>query len=530
MKRKIFLLLLLCLLVITGNGLTQPAQPGGGTGPATWRSFYERSPFSLDTPIPDCRSLFIGFIQGTWYEMGYQYGERGAKDIANHFEVDWYNRCRNYSRGWGKDKTPEERVAYRGAYLARSWKELAKLSLEFIDFLRGVADGAADELNVAYFADDIPNHLKILYLNESDADLHPNWDFENDRPGPSSSSASLILSMNDNGQENENGCNSLWVGGEATSTGHAYFHGAIHGGRDKSVTQISYVAIPKDPNAQVFWGLNRAGAPFGIGSMANALGVARASVGCPNAPYPDLGLAPGIKDFILSSYANVFSSSAREAVLLYTRGTPEYRALAGRDSVLRWRSAQIMFGDANEGFVVESNANYYFVRTPGYLGEKGSNYIVQSSHFDSTSGSFDAYGNFNPSLSMASMSPDYDKTRFWTGMWFLRNNYGKIDLDMVKEFATAHYGYDEEGNFIDVDPVTGKPTVPDAWSWCTHKNFSEEFPFGADGQQMTHIVDCTTAEVWYVPNYPCHYKEWNMEWQYLDLKPFAEYRRLLWGY
>jgi len=335
--------------------------------------------------------------------------------------------------------------------------------------------------------------------------------------------------------QDEGGCNAFWVGGEATSTGHAYLQGAIHAGRHNSVTQVSYVAIPKDPNARVFWGLNRAGAPIGIGSMVNDLGVARASAGSQYAEsnlLPDETLAPGIKDFILGSYAVIFSTSAREAALLAANGTPEYRALTGRESVMRFRGAQSLFGDANEAYVLESNANHHFIRTPGYMGEKGSDYIVIANHFDSTSGSFDPYGNFNLKKTMAEYQPAGNKStyyRFWAGMWNIRNKYGKIDLGIVKEFAATHYGYDEEGNFIDVDPVT-KRQESFSSSWCAHSQFSEEYPFGKDGQQMTHLVDCTTAEIWYLPSYPCHYKEWNMEWQYIDLKPFAEYRSLLWGY
>ena len=87
----------------------------------------------------------------------------------------------------------------------------------------------------------------------------------------------------------------------------------------------------------------------------NDAGVSVMTAGSAGGP-PEETLAPGIKDFILGAYGVIFSTSAREAAEKMTRGTPEYREKTGRETVLRHRGANVMFGDPQEAYVVESNA------------------------------------------------------------------------------------------------------------------------------------------------------------------------------
>lgn len=227
------------------------------TGP-TWGDKLKRSPFSLKEPNLPARILWIGTLQGTWTEMGIQYGQRAGKDIADHWDLDWEDRTLNSPEPWAKSRSSSERQAYRARYLERSWKELSTLSPELCEFYKGIAEGAAKELDKTYYAAITPHHLKILYLNDSEPAIHPNWNFDKDRPEPLLPDANLEGTRPEYDNA-EDGCNALYIRGEGTVGGHTYAQRAVQGGMVRTVTVVSYVAIPRDPKARVFWGFGRAG-------------------------------------------------------------------------------------------------------------------------------------------------------------------------------------------------------------------------------------------------------------------------------
>ena len=112
----------------------------------------------------------------------------------------------------------------------------------------------------------------------------------------------------------------------------------------------------------------------------------------------------------------------------------------------------------------------------------------------------------------------------------LQNNYGKIDREMMlREISTSHVGYDRAGNRYDPDPDTGAPSVPG--TFCSHmKPITKENPLGMGGNIETSVFNLSTLEAWWVPVWPCHYREQNMDWDYINLKPFSEYRKMKFGY
>ena len=161
---------------------------------------------------------------------------------------------------------------------------------------------------------------------------------------------------------------------------------------------------------------------------------------------------------------------------------------------------------------------------------------VQAFHFKYGQGSFDQNNVFQADVPMTAFTPEEDQKkdssyfRFWSGMWMLSNNYGRIDREMVmRDLACAHYAYDRDGKRYDPDAATGTPMVPG--TFCAHmKPFTPENPMGIGGNTETTLFNLSTREVWWVPVWPCHYKDWNLSWSYLNLEPFSEYRKLLWGY
>jgi hypothetical protein len=482
--------------------------------------------------------------------MGVQYGQRCPKDIARNFDMLWNVDVLGgglFERPWQKGKKGrEERIRYSLAYMERYVKELSFLSPELLDFFQGMGEGAASELDKCVDAGLSPHHIKIAALNFADTPFHPNWDFSCDRPAAGAETVHGRIEGHD--------CNSLWVRGRATKTGESYAARAVQAGHltpDGKEgffnRQVAYVAMPKDPTARVFWGQGTAGNLGGLGGgLLNDKGVCCLTSGCSyseeNWAKADETTAPGIRDFVLAIYGVIFSQSAAEATEKATVGTERYRKLTGRKTVLRARGANIVFADTDEAFCVEQNARHYAVRKPGDSGEKGGDYIVTANHFKCETGSFDENNTYHSDRPMARFEPENKEStlasygRFWSGMWMLRKNYGKIDREMImNDFMAAHYSYDKEGNRHDADPATGAPSEAVrkllSATFCSHMEpFNEQYPLGVGGNAQTSVFNLNTREVWWVPVWPCHYKQWNMDWDYLDLKPFAEYRKLLWGY
>lgn len=508
------------------------------------------SRFKLNSEIPPYRSIFIGILQGTWNEMGVQYGQRCAKDIARNWDMVWNVDVLGgglFERLWQKGRSSREaRINYVLPYMERYIKELSFLSPELVEFFKGMGEGAAKELDKCTDADICSHLIKTATLNFADLALHPNWDFVDDRPG---TAAEKKVSATIEGHD----CNSMWVRGKATKTGETYAARTVQAGHLTPEgkdgfwnRQVAYVAVPKDPSARVFWGQGTAGNLGGLGGgLLNDNGLCCLTSGCSyseqNWKEADETTAPGIRDFVLASYGVIFSKSAAEATEKITVGTENYRKRSGRKTVLRARGANIVFADANEAFCVEQNARHYDVRRPGDEGEKGGDYIVTANHFKCENGSFDENNVYHPDRPMARYEPEnrestlasYD--RFWSGMWMISNNYGNIDSEMVmRDFMASHYGYDKEGKRYDPEDSNAPAEIVRkhfSGTFCCHMEpFDEKHPLGVGGNANTSVFNLSTREVWWVPVWPCHYKEWNMDWDYLDLKPFSEYRKMLWGY
>jgi hypothetical protein len=145
-------------------------------------------------------------------------------------------------------------------------------------------------------------------------------------------------------------------------------------------------------------------------------------------------------------------------------------------------------------------------------------------------GSYDEDGVFHKDLPNNEYKPDTEGNssyyRLWSPMWWFRNNFGNIDLDMIlTDLSTMHYAYDREGNKIEADPISGMPTVR---TFCTHGRMSDERPLGTSNSWNVSVVVPQTLEVYYVAAMPCQYKK--LSWNYVNLKVYSDYRKAVYGY
>jgi hypothetical protein len=305
---------------------------------------------------------------------------------------------------------------------------------------------------------------------------------------------------------------------------------------------VTFVVNPSDKKAHRFTvtdtageigsehALNDAGVTVS-GYAGGGVDIANPTQAAPFSGYRRPGLDWQVGDF----YAAAFASSAEQAVELLTVGRPEYRERTGRKIVVGkcTKGANWVVSDKKEAYVVESipadlsGIARYAVRKPGDMGETGSSYIVSTNNAEAnyscdennvcnTSHPMSQHGHY--SLNAAYLGLNGTGTRFWTFMWLIRNNYGKITPDMVKEWRTAHFVYDVAGARHDSLMVKGQPfsphLVPGVGTLCEHS----KGPAGVDTfKGVNTYVSLSTPgnlTVYRTVGRPC---EWVGPWDALSL-------------
>lgn len=496
------------------------------------------------------RTLHIGVVMGTWYEMGFQYGERSAEYILiNYDNLVENDILKSINSGWRTTlKTEDERLKYALSHYERSYQELSFIFPEMNEFIQGIADGAAPWLAKSRFANRMSNFYKIGAIAYANTGHMP--------PPPG---APFTYDPLEEGHDLTGGCNSTWVSSKITATGETYASRTSQGDlvNSNQIRQISLIGIPKDPNAHVFWlvapagGLNVAGA-----GIMNTKGVAVLTSGgmpChphdrnnPKLSYPkeftEVAMGHGVKDFLLSTGCVIFSGSAHEAATLCTIGTPAYRNKTGRKQVLTTRPCNLFFVDPKESYCVEKTAKRFAIRMPGHA-EGADTFMVAANDFQYRDGSYDENLKWRADQPMTMFVPQVEKidsyNRWWTLYWNIANNVGKIDRELMKRFiVTSHDVYDKDGNLYPAQESRYfNPDLPVPNGPCAHWGYGiPGYPMGGGGNASNSVMVLSSAEVYYNEGHPCfwtakgHESGYDRPWHYIDLKPYGEFRKALWGY
>jgi len=205
----------------------------------------------------------------------------------------------------------------------------------------------------------------------------------------------------------------------------------------------------------------------------------------------------------LMAYAN----TRDEAVEMLTKGTPEYRALTGRKTLLRTRNNNWLIADPNGACVVEATAYRYGMRYPGDFGEKNGGYIGVTNH-NMITNSYDRDGNLT-TVPMASFGGESSNpgsvTRFYTIQWLGSLYYGKMDMRMLQEFFSAHYYITKDGQRVDYVWNNTAGWIPAQLfrTLCSHGGYPEKYS-GATDNDMTAVLG--EGLVQFIVGRPC-------EWQ-----------------
>lgn len=450
-----------------------PALPPGRY-PPEWTGYnvnlgrYDLAP---GYPAYEPHPRFLGELRGTWYRIGRQYGERAADLIRYVYE------------GWYRELLPiQGSPGVMAAYLRQQVAYYEVLVPEALEMMHGIADGAATELEASAFPRELDHFHKILMINSY---------FGLQGPPPPVQTAALAPA-----DALIHCCSGAVILGPATRDGKAIHVSSEDQHFFPQEYLVTFIAQPSDPRAHRYTVTDSAG-EIGSEHAQNARGVTVSGyaggwigIRAPTAAEPFSGYRrPGLDWQVGNFFAAAFADDARHAVELLTVGRPEYRARSGRKIVIGKcvRGVNWVVSDARAAFVVECipadqhGRACYAIRVPGQMGEKGGQYVVSTNNVEARD-SYDEENVHDPGHPMSqhgnsAQNPTHfglnlTGTRFWTFMWLIRRNYGRIDLDMVQSWRRTHYIYDRAGTRHDHIDVDGRPVpahlVPDTATLCWH--------------------------------------------------------------
>ena len=428
---------------------------------------------------PVVRTTWIGSLKGSFYEMGFQYGERADLDILRNSDMEWV-LCKKAVGG---------SVADLKGRLQKYLEQIELFSPQTVEFLKGMTDGAGSQLSTSPYADEATNFERLFNLQ-------------------------VYVPIRYAVTPADHGCNGFWIGSQATKDGKAIatFHsqGGMMGASKWNVHHM-YIMVPDDPNANIVWAKNGGGSISTGGAMFNDAGLFMGLHASGTSEYEDIA-AYGVEYNLSRLHVALYSDNAEEAARMLIFGTPEYRAKTGRKTVLRTRGVVIPLSDPNTAIMVEMTARRYALRRPGDMGEKGAGYICQANN-NFMEYSYDE-NNEKTDVPMTKYSPrvpeDSSYYRFWSPMWEIKNNYGQIDLEMVlRQLTASHKIYDKEGNELEYEMGS---------TFCTHK-FAGGNP---GGSHCPVVVVPETLEIYEVPAWPCRFVDKN--WNYFNLNDYKAMR------
>jgi hypothetical protein len=402
----------------------------------------------------------LGVLRGSWHQIGVQHAQRTGKLVQLYFD----DRFAVAVKALGSVEHVVEDVR-------RYNVEVQKFSPQAVEFMKGIAEGAAPYLKKSKYASALTDYQKILFMNCEFCLMygHPGPEAHFPLTGITGKSehnpvqvavGQLLLQSTIKQEKQEDGCTAMVVLGTATKDKKTIFSHNNDNPFFPRIHRMNYIAIPDEPGAHPYWATAEPGKICSLGAV-NSKGVAAVILAGPGRTWvPEenifersFGVPWPIGQFMQAAYAN----SRQEAVDMIVLGTPEYRLKTGRSTLLRARQNNWLIADKEHACVVEATAHKYAVRYPGDNGEDG--YIVTANHFVANF-SYNE-NNQRTDFPMTKFGDENNQVastpRYYTLWWLNKLNRGSIDVDKVKEFHRSHFYITKQGNRVDNvwDPKNG---------------------------------------------------------------------------
>ncbi|MGD9576759.1 MAG: hypothetical protein AB7Y74_00755 [Syntrophorhabdus sp.] len=402
-------------------------------------------------PFPD-KAKFIGMLTGNWYQMGVKFAERSG-DATRWVSDIWWKECCDK---FGKTETLKAMELYED--------QIAALDPNLITFMQVIANGAAPWLNQSVYADKnhplyATNYERVLLTNVYDewAMMHPRMfpDGTSTYGGSVPPSLPAGIAM----------CSGFAARGSATANGELIVTHNRQAGLNPRAYEQVYIIKPLKGNAT--WVLTNS--PQVSGNMiVNEKGLSvvlfaggytnNRSLNYNGVDYFAEGF--GVSWFPLLVYIGTHANTAEEAIEMLTVGTQAYRTRTGRNSLLRGGGWLFLVADSksNAMAIVETTADRYAVRYPGeYSGPNFTNpdYIVCTNN-NLAPFSYDRNNQLTDvPMTIFSDQYTYDAggnvtglstrgVRFWTMMWDMEHNKGKIDNYLAQYIMRSLFANDKD--------------------------------------------------------------------------------------
>ena len=444
----------------------------------------------------------LGVLRGSWFEIGVQHAQGTGELIQLYF--DW-----RFDDTLNKLKVDVQHVVDD---VRRYDVEVQKFSPQAVEFMKGIAQGAAPYLTKSKYAGALTDYEKILFMACEFCITygHPGPEEHFPLPGATGKSESFkIATIN---EEQETSCSAMVALGTTTKDKNTIFS-HINNETFIRCHRMNYIAIPDEPGAHPYWSTAEPGKIVSLGAV-NSKGVGAVILAGPSRTLvPEEGIFERsfgvpwpIVQFMISAYAN----NLQEAIDIVTLGTPEYRLKTGRSTLLRARQNNWVLSDTEQACVVEATAHKYAVRYPGDNGEDG--YIVSTNHFLANF-SYDE-NNQHTSFPMTKFGDEIAQSgsalRYYTLWWLNKLNKGSIDVDMVKEFNLAHFYITKQGDRVDMvwnEENGWLPAYLGSRTVCTHQGYPEKY---TGNTVDTKVADLNARTIDWALGRPC---EWVGPWK-----------------
>jgi hypothetical protein len=410
------------------------------------------------------KTVWLGTLNGTWFEMGKQLGEASADMISYTTDIWWGKMCGDK----GVDSTIKAMKLYEA--------QIAALDQNQIDFFKGMTEGALLTLSQSQYSDPTNKDYGDPYYRVIAASIWDSWLWGNpllrEAGGDTEIDHKAILDAIIGEGIDSGGCNSLAFKGTVTKSGKTMTTQLRHTAHEALCYQQSYVFNP--PEGNKVWTATTLPASNGL-MLINDKGVVvhhhfggattQKAIEYEGGPYFSDAFGVPWPNALL--YAAVHANTAEEAIEYLTLGSEQYREKTGRKTMLREGGWNWLVADENTLAVVEITADRYAVRYAGeYTGEDwtSTDYIACANHF-LCDFSYDE-NNERTDVPMTIFNVmEGSEERFWTIMWELRDHVERGDVD---EYTIQHI---VKSTYIR-DKVTGEKI------YCTQDENGKYVPYG----------------------------------------------------
>lgn len=505
------ILLSLGAVALAGEEFEPYREPGVTAGYGTRVQYYI---VPDGYPPYESRTRFLGTLEGTWYEMGVQYGERAGDLICNASDFLWMRLSKKY----GPEHCREDLDRYAKA-IDEFWPEMT-------NFMKGIAKGASPELAKSRYKGELSDFHSIVICNAFPDMLwgHPLPKYHKGKMTPLPKKTSLLI---DPEEEQLSMCTGMALSGKSKLTPKGMLVSPTKNG-ETILTQnmdigefapwawnVAYVGIPSDPEANIYWTLCMAGKTGGNNGAVNEKGLALGSHAGGWRERPKEFSDPsdfGAGEHMGVVYTIAYADNAKEAIEFYTVGSPAYRARTGRKSVKHSSKYIYTIADPDEVAVVEPTAHSYAIRRPGDFSEAG-NYVV-CGNWNASEYYFDE-NNVRHPVPPPLKKRWYSQERYYAYDWHLKYHMGEMDVPMAKQMMAMNWRYDvDTGKKLILAKDGRSPIALEGRTPCRYRTIDK-------GGTMTSFIASVKkhgkTEIWWTQGRPC---EWLGPWQHIDFAGF----------